>query len=127
MLNYVILSGSLGHDPEEWRGEGGPEQPAVTFSLEFHSAENRPARVYVVCGPFLAEMVKESLHRGDQVAVAGTVDLEPGGGLRLIARSVELIETDCRGNTKLTPLRPRASNKTVIWQETQESYETEVN
>jgi hypothetical protein len=109
LLNYIILDGVVSHDPEECRGAGGPGEPAITFRLQFNATGNRAASVGVVCGPPLARLVQESLHRGARVAGAGAVDVESWGGLRLLGQIVERMETDCQGNIRYRPLEPALS------------------
>jgi len=112
MLNYLALAGDLEHDPAIQYCGNNHDQPQATFTLAFQTGKNRTGRIQVTCFNRLAELVGRYLRQGARVAVAGVLDQQQGetaderqcNGFQLLARSLELDETDSRGNTRLTPL-----------------------
>jgi single-strand DNA-binding protein len=114
MLNYLALSGKLSSDPEMKYCGDNQDQPAASFTLAFRTGNNRTGQIRVTCFNSLAELAGRYLHRGANVAVSGILDQqeeevgegEQKSGLRLIARSLEIVGIDCYGNTAVTPLRP---------------------
>jgi single-strand DNA-binding protein len=112
MLNYLALTGELEHDPEIRYDGGHQDQAVATFPLVFQTGEKRTGRIKVACFGSLAELAERYLHHGARVAVAGILDQQPegpgdGDGFLLTARSVEIFETDCWGNTAVIPLKSR--------------------
>jgi single-strand DNA-binding protein len=110
MLNYVALTGELEHDPEVQYCEGIDDQLAASFILAFETGNNRTGRIKVTCFGSLAALVGRYLRQGARVAVAGVLDQQQGEtadeqenyNFRLIARSLELQESNSRDNTKIT-------------------------
>jgi single-strand DNA-binding protein len=121
MLNYIALTGDLEHDPEMHYSGDNHDQPEASFSLVFHTGITRSGRIKVTCFGRLAELVGRYLRQGARVAVSGGLDQQQGetaderqlNSFQLIARSLELNETDSRGNARLTPLEGRLSGPRV--------------
>lgn len=111
MLNQVILSGNLGHDPEtKFYGEAHDQQ-LTTFSLAFRGSRNRTGWIRVTCFGRLAEVAEQHLHKGARVAVVGVLDQqqwEDGdgrqrNGFQIIAKSLEFIKVEKLGVEGATP------------------------
>jgi single-stranded DNA-binding protein len=121
MLNYVALSGTLEQDPEMQYGGDYHDQPQASFDLIFQTGHDRTGRIKVICCNRLAALVGRYLRQGVRVAVAGVLDQQQGetaeeqekNGFRLIARTLELIKTDRRGNTRFTLLESRLPGQRV--------------
>ena len=112
MLNQIVLSGNLGHDPEtRYYGES-QDQPVTSFSLAFRASQTRTGWIRVVCFQRLAEVAEQYLHRGARVAVMGTLDQmqwetddgQKRNGFQLIAQSLEFIKINERGNEADQPV-----------------------
>jgi single-strand DNA-binding protein len=122
MLNYLALTGKLEHDPEMHYLGDNHDQPEASFSLVFQSGINRSGRIKVTCFNRLAAFAERYLRQGARVTVAGVLDQQQGEGadkqgnydFRLIARSLELLETDGCSNTRLTQLESRLPKQRIF-------------
>jgi single-strand DNA-binding protein len=111
MLNHVVLSGNLGHDPEtKYYGEN-QDQPVTTFSLALRVNRTRTGWIRVVCFNRLAEVAGRYLHQGAKVVVAGVLDQQKfetqdgqsRNGFSLMAQSLEFIKIDGEGKEAKSP------------------------
>ena len=101
-MNYCILSGNLGADPESIFTQEGTQ--IASFNIAFRSSKDKTSWVKVTCFNRLAEVVEQYLHKGAKVAVCGMLDQdkwEKDGQTRtmhkVIANNIEFIKTDGRG------------------------------
>ena len=113
MPNYLALIGNIENDPEIQYCGDQHDQPEASFVLAFQTKNCRTGSIKVTCYNRLAQFVSRYLHQGSTVAVSGVLDQQQGqtadeqgrNRFRLIARSLELFESDCLGNTAGPPLR----------------------
>lgn len=110
MLNHVILSGNLGHDPEtRFYGEANDQQ-LTSFSLAFRGSRNKTGWIRVVCFNRLAEVAEQYLHQGARVAFVGVLeqqqwegaDGQQRNGFQIIAKSLEFIKVEKLGGEGAT-------------------------
>ena len=103
MLNFVVLAGNLGNDPDiHFNSEG---EPIASFNLAFRAGKKRTGWIKVTAFNRLSEICEKHLHKGAKIAVSGVLDhsqWETNEGVKrssiqMIANSVEFIKTDGRG------------------------------
>lgn len=103
-MNYTILTGNLGHDPETFFTSEGTH--IAKFSLAFHSGKKDKTNwIQVAAFNKLADIVEKHLHKGARVGVMAVLDQnrweddqgQTRSNHQLIARNIEFIKTDGRG------------------------------
>lgn len=103
MLNFCILTGNIGQDPEIRYSNNG--DPIASFNLAFRSGKDKTSWIKITCFNKLSEIAEKYLHKGARIAVVGSLDQEKWQtsegenktSYKLIAHSVEFIKTDGRG------------------------------
>ena len=103
MLNFCVLTGNLGADPEVKYSHDG--NPIASFNLAFRSGKEKTSWIKVTCFNKLAEVSEKYLHKGAKITIVGSLDQEKWKNdqgenrtsYKLIAHSIEFIKTDGRG------------------------------
>jgi len=106
LINFVILIGNLGNDPEVHYSQEG--NPIANFNLAFHTSvkkSDEPNWIKAVCFNRLAEIAEKYLHKGARVAVAGVLDQNrwisnegvQKSNFQILVNTLEFIKTDGRG------------------------------
>ena len=98
MLNYVVLAGNLGNDPDiHFNSEG---EPIASFNLAFRASRQKTGWIRVKAFSKLAEITEKHLHKGCKIAVSGILDhstWETNEGVKrsaiqMIANTIEFIK-----------------------------------
>jgi single-strand DNA-binding protein len=99
MLNFVILTGNLGQDPEIHYSADG--NPIATLNLAFKSSKDKTGWVKVTAFNKLAEISEQYLHKGAKITVVGALDQEKWEkdgttrtSFKLIANSIEFVKVN---------------------------------
>ncbi|HDY87974.1 MAG TPA: single-stranded DNA-binding protein [bacterium] len=103
MLNFCILTGNIGGDPEINYSHDG--NPIASFNLAFRSGKEKTGWIKITAFSRIAEITEKYLHKGARIAVVGSLDQEKWQtesgenrtGYKIIAHSIEFIKTDGRG------------------------------
>jgi len=74
MLNQTVLIGNLGADPEIKYLQNG--DPIANLNLAFKSGKEKTSWIRLTAFKRLAEVCEKYLHKGDRIAVSGTLDQE---------------------------------------------------
>ena len=103
MLNFCVLTGNLGGDPEIRYSNNG--DPIASFNLAFRSGKEKTSWLKIVCFGKLSEIAEKYLHKGAKATIVGSLDQEKWQtergenrtGYKLIAHSIQFEKTDGRG------------------------------
>jgi single-strand DNA-binding protein len=103
MINFCILTGNLGADPEIFYTSEG--DPVASFNVAFQSSKKKTGWIKVTCFHRLAEVASRYLHKGARIGIVGTLDQQKWetdegvqrSSFQLLCNSLEFIKTDGRG------------------------------